>query len=84
MLQYALTTQYHIPMYNKYFDKYDFHHMFCNVCYLLLGTVFTGLADGRVVAFKGQDLWDVTRIGKNLTGCGKIKYILYTLTQWVV
>jgi hypothetical protein len=59
MLQYALTTQYHIPMYNKYFDKYDFHHMFCNVCYLLLGTVFTGLADGRVVAFKGQDLWDV-------------------------
>jgi hypothetical protein len=63
-------------MYNKYFDKYDFHHMFCNVCYLLLGTVFTGLADGRVVAFKGQDLWDVTRIGKNFESRSDEMYLI--------
>lgn len=53
--------------------------MFCNVCFLFIGTVFTGLADGRVVAFKGQDLWEITRIGNNLTGCGKIKYTYDTL-----
>ncbi|XP_063444225.1 adipocyte plasma membrane-associated protein-like [Mytilus trossulus] len=37
------------------------------------GTIFTGLADGRVVGFKGNDIWEITRFGKNLPECGSFQ-----------
>ncbi|CAC5424627.1 APMAP [Mytilus coruscus] len=37
------------------------------------GTIFTGLADGRVVGFKGNDIWEITRFGKKLPECGSFQ-----------
>lgn len=36
----------------------------------IVGTIFTGLADGRVIGFKDKEYWEVTRFGDNLPGCG--------------
>ncbi|CAG2201610.1 APMAP [Mytilus edulis] len=49
----------------------------CGATYKLalyqLSTIFTGLADGRVVGFKGNDIWEITRFGKSLPECGSFQ-----------
>ena len=35
--------------------------------------LYTGLADGRIVGFKGGELWEVTRTGELHPDCGKLK-----------
>lgn len=46
-------------------------------CLFFTGTIFTGLADGRVVGFKGNDIWEITRFGKSLPECGNLFLNLY-------
>ena len=41
-------------------------------CYYLQGTLYTGLADGRIVKLEGDKVVDVVRTGK--TPCGKYDF----------
>lgn len=34
--------------------------------------LYTGLADGRIVGFKGGELWEVTRTGEFHPDCGML------------
>ncbi|XP_062569095.1 adipocyte plasma membrane-associated protein-like, partial [Saccostrea cucullata] len=38
------------------------------------GVLYTGLADGRIVGFKGEQLWQVTRIGEFHPQCGTFEF----------
>lgn len=35
--------------------------------------LYTGLADGRIVGFKGGELWEVTRTGELHPDCGMLR-----------
>ena len=52
-------------------------------CYYLQGTLYTGLADGRIVKLEGDKVVDVVRTGK--TPCGKYDFtVKYYSLQIVV
>ena len=39
-----------------------------------LGTLYTGLADGRIVKLEGDKVVDVVRTGKQMANCGKLGF----------
>ena len=39
-----------------------------------LGTLYTGLADGRIVKLEGDKVVDVVRTGKQMANCGELRF----------